>query len=660
MNAALPPARLAGSQRTLVLLVMLPVLLAAALTIAGFLKLLPLELWWKALVSTDLNDPRQLLFRHAALPRLVIAPLAGAALALTGVLLQQILRNPLAEPTTIGTNAGASLAITIATLYAPSMLDGGRIWVALAGGAASTAFVFMIARDRAFSPVSIIITGLIISLTCSSASALLMALNREYSEELFIWQSGSLIQNGDAGALALIPWLLTALLAAFMLLRPLILLELGQEGIRNLGSRPAFIRMGGLCLAVTLNSVVVAYTGVISFVALAAPALTQIMGARTLRKRLVWAPLAGASLLWLTDRLVQIAPFPSEVPAGTATALLGAPLLLFLLAKVRAMPEPAPPGLLSERRGSWRNIGIGCAVLAGTVIASLAFGRGIDGWHWTLSAELLELRAPRVFTALGCGIMLALAGTLMQRMTGNPMAAPEILGVSGGATIGVLALMLVTTGIDHVMMLVAASTGSLGALFALLAVGRRNRFSGGQLLLSGVSVTTIASSFSALFIASGDQRLEYLLAWMAGSTYRADTADAIIASATALVLLAALPLTARWLDILPLGSTSAQALGLTLKRARLLLMLLIAIPTGVATLLIGPLSFVGLMAPHLARTLGFHRALPQLFASALAGGLILLAADWLGRTMIFPWQIPAGLLAAFIGGPYFMFSQRRR
>lgn len=654
MNAALHPTQPADSRRHLAYLVALPALLATVLTISGFLHLLPAALWWKALVSTDLNDPQQLLFRYAALPRLLIAPLVGSALGLTGVLLQQILRNPLAEPTTIGTNAGASLAITIATLYAPWMLDSGKIWVALAGGTATTAIVFMVARGQAFSPVAIIITGLIVSLTYGSAGALLMALNREYSSELFIWQSGSLIQNGDASVISLVPWLVISLIAAFALLRPLILLELGSDGMQSLGSRPALVRMAGLGVAIVLSSVVVAEVGVISFVALAAPALVRLLGARSLRKQLIWAPLAGASLLWLTDRLVQIAPFPSEVPTGTATALLGAPLLLVLLAKLRAYPQQAQAAIASATRGSWRNIGIGLVLLLLAAIIALVFGRGVDGWHWASSAQLLDLRAPRVFTALGCGIMLALAGTLMQRMTGNPMAAPEVLGLSGGATIGLLALMLITPGIDHTLMFAAAFAGSLTALVTLLAVGRRNHFSSDQLLLAGVSLTTIASSFSALFIASGDQRIEYLLAWMAGSTYRATGADAAIAMATSLFLLITLPLTTRWLDILPLGETSTRSLGVTLKRARLILMLLIAIATGVATLLIGPLSFVGLMAPHLARSLGFQRALPQSFASALIGGFILLAADWLGRTMIFPWQVPAGLLAAFIGGPYFM------
>ncbi|TIN31523.1 MAG: Fe(3+)-hydroxamate ABC transporter permease FhuB, partial [Mesorhizobium sp.] len=129
---------------------------------------------------------------------------------------------------------------------------------------------------------------------------------------------------------------------------------------------------------------------------------------------------------------------------------------------------------------------------------------------------------------------------------------------------------------------------------------------------------------------------------------------ASIAAVTATALLAIVPLTSRWLEILPLGEAASRGLGLGLFRVRVVLLVLISVPTTIATLVIGPLSFVGLMAPHLARMLGLQRALPQLFASAMLGGMMLVSADWAGRMLIFPWQIPAGLLAALVGGPYFM------
>ncbi|WP_246245722.1 Fe(3+)-hydroxamate ABC transporter permease FhuB [Mesorhizobium zhangyense] len=647
----------------LLLLVCVPALLAACLTLTGLLRLLPAELWWHAIGAPDLTDPRQLLYRHAALPRIAISLLAGAALGLAGTLLQQVLRNPLAEPTTIGTNAGASIALTVATLYAPWTLEHGREWVALAGGAVATLAVFELSRGRRFSPIAIIIAGLVISLTCNSAGALLMAINREYTQELFIWQTGSLIQNGDTATFRLLPWLIVAGIAALFLIRPLRLLDLSDESTTSLGASPVTMRLAGTGVAVALSAAVVAAVGVISFVALAAPALVKLAGARTFRQRMIWAPLAGASMLWLTDRAVQVLPFASEIPAGTATAFLGAPLLLLLLPKLRTMPERQEVMPSLHRRNAWLFLLPALTAMAVLVWAVLAVGYDGSGWRWASGAglsELLPLRAPRVAVSLAAGVMLAIAGTLMQRMTGNPMAAPEVLGISGGASLGVLVFFVLSSSLDRSAMLAAAFAGALASLAIVAPIGNRRALAPDRLLLAGVAMATMASAFSAVVLASGDPRLDTLLAWLSGSTYRATTADALVAATTAIVPLMIVPFLARWLEILPLGDAAACGLGLRLDRVRVILLVLVSIPTAVATLVIGPLSFVGLMAPHLARMLGFQRALPQLFASAILGGLILVCADWAGRMLIFPWQIPAGLIAALVGGPYFMFLMAKR
>jgi iron complex transport system permease protein len=209
-------------------------------------------------------------------------------------------------------------------------------------------------------------------------------------------------------------------------------------------------------------------------------------------------------------------------------------------------------------------------------------------------------------------------------------------------------------------MIAAGLVGALASLAMISQTGRRQALAHDRLLLSGIAVATMASAFSAVMLASGDPRLDTLIAWLSGSTYRATAADAIVAAVTATALLIIVPLTVRWLEILPLGEAASRGLGLGIDRVRIILLVLVAVPTTIATLVIGPLSFVGLMAPYLARMLGFQRALPQLFASAMLGGMTLVSADWAGRMLIFPWQIPAGLLAALIGGPYFMVLMWKR
>ncbi|NPE69167.1 iron chelate uptake ABC transporter family permease subunit, partial [Dickeya dadantii] len=157
-----------------------------------------------------------------------------------------------------------------------------------------------------------------------------------------------------------------------------------------------------------------------------------------------------------------------------------------------------------------------------------------------------------------------------------------------------------------------------------------------------------------------DPRGGRLLTWLSGSTYQVTATQAFTSVAVALLALLVVPLCQRWLRMLPLGVTTTRSLGVPVTPVRLLILLLAAVLTAVATMTVGPMSFVGLMAPHMARMLGFNRVIPQLAYSALVGGGLIVLADWFGRMLLFPNQIPAGLLATFIGAPYFIWLLRRQ
>ena len=151
-----------------------------------------------------------------------------------------------------------------------------------------------------------------------------------------------------------------------------------------------------------------------------------------------------------------------------------------------------------------------------------------------------------------------------------------------------------------------------------------------------------------------------ILTWMSGSTYSATPEMVLRSGVVMLALLALAPLCRRWLTILPLGGEAARAVGMALTPSRIGLLLLAASLTATATLTIGPLSFVGLMAPHIARMMGFRRTMPHMIISGLIGGMLLVFADWCGRMIMFPYQIPAGLLSTFIGAPYFIYLLRKQ
>lgn len=602
---------------------------------------------------------------YSFLPRTAVSIMAGAALGFAGAIFQHVLRNPLAEPATLGTSAGAALAVTAATLFAPALLDGGRAWIALAGAAAATMMVMFLVLGKTVSPFTLVLSGLVVNLLCGSMSGVLALFHTQYLNTLFIWSAGSLVQTDWSVVLSLLPQTLAVMAATALMLRPLSVLALDDEGARSLGVPLTTIRLVALAVAVALAAFVTSAVGFIGFIGLAAPAMARLLGQRSLRGRLVWAALIGGSMLWLTDQAVQLVQtIMPDVTTGAATALLGAPMLLWLLPRYRiASPQvqisPAGPSRMPHPFA----LPAVAALLVLAMIVALDFGKGPDGWHFAGRAELEQVfhwRWPRIVASIAAGAMLAAAGNLLQRLTGNGMASPEVLGVTSGAALGVILLALVVAFPDRPMQVAAAGAGAFVSLVGMLALGRRSSFSPDRLLLTGIALGTLFSAVVTFFMATGDPRLAMLLSWMAGSTYGVTGQDALICASIGVVLIAAVPLLHRWLAILPLGEASSRGLGVDLRLSRLTILLCTAVLAGVPTLIVGPLSFVGLMAPHMARMLGLRRPVPQFWGAAGLGAFIMLLADWLGRNLLFPYQVPAGLFPTFIAAPYFLWLMRRR
>jgi iron complex transport system permease protein len=202
--------------------------------------------------------------------------------------------------------------------------------------------------------------------------------------------------------------------------------------------------------------------------------------------------------------------------------------------------------------------------------------------------------------------------------------------------------------------------GGFAVLAAIIVLGRRAGFAPERILLAGIALNALIDAVVGVLSSTGDPRAVLLLGWMAGSTTGTMPADAIRAGLAAAVLIPASILGIRWLAILPLGGPQSQALGVPLARSRFFLLLVAAVMTTTATLIIGPLTFVGLMAPHIVLALGIRRPLPALLGAAVAGAGLMALADLLARTVAFPLQLPTGLVAAIIGAPFLMFLLRRR
>jgi iron complex transport system permease protein len=283
------------------------------------------------------------------------------------------------------------------------------------------------------------------------------------------------------------------------------------------------------------------------------------------------------------------------------------------------------------------------------------------------SAILWDIRLPRTLGAWLAGALLGLAGAIAQGLFRNPLADPYLLGSATGAALGV-AVLLALIGISPVAAsgwaahLGLTGAGFAGAVLAVLvtlglAKGAQHTL---RLLLAGVVVGMVFGAFAALVMFRVPEIMRSMQAFLLGTTgFLAWDSVSLLAAVFACGLTVAIAFS-RALDALSLGETTAASLGIALGPARIALIAVMALATGAAVAQVGLIAFIGLVAPHLVRAAvnPTHRWLLPL--SALAGGVLLLAADVLARWMLAPQELPVGVLTAVLGGGYLLWLMHRR
>lgn len=275
---------------------------------------------------------------------------------------------------------------------------------------------------------------------------------------------------------------------------------------------------------------------------------------------------------------------------------------------------------------------------------------------------LALVRFPRVLLAVSVGAALATAGAVMQGVFGNPLAEPALVGVSPGAAVG--ASLVIVTGVSTLGEWTVALAAFASGLFATMLVYLLSR-SGGRtevvtLILTGVAVTAVAFAIVAFLTFVADpQAREQIVFWQLGSLNGARwNAVAAVMPMTA-VGLAVTFSRARQLDLLSLGERSARHLGVRVERLRITSIVAVALLAGGAVAFAGVIGFVGLVVPHLIRMVIGPAHRPLIIASALVGGLLLVAADLAARTAIPYADLPLGMITALVGGPFFFWLLRR-
>ncbi|WP_104053094.1 MULTISPECIES: iron ABC transporter permease [unclassified Arthrobacter] len=616
------------------------------------------------------------------LPRLLAGVGVGFALGVAGALLQSISRNTLASPDTLAVTAGSYFALTAVAAFGlavPLWASGG---VAFVGGLAAAALVLGLAGTSAGSGTTrLILAGSATAMALDAATAMLLILFKENTTGLFAWGSGSLAQlNLDASVRAA-PVIIVALAGALLLARRLDVLGLGDDTAFSLGVPLRSTRIAAVVAAVVLTAVSVTLAGPIAFVGLGAPVLARLLASRiaVLNRHVFLIPvsgLLGSLLILLADATLRAllgAEGASSIPTGIPTALLGAVVIVLLALRLRdsgpvRQPPQARGGLRTRRRFVLVLAGAGvllaAAAVAGLLAGSLWLRTGdvalwLNGTAPDLIGRALDDRMPRVLAALLAGAALALAGCVVQSTVRNPLAEPGILGITAGAGLGAVIVVTMLGGGRPLLILTAVATGL--ATFGLIALLTwRGGFLPDRFVLIGIGCGYGLSALTTFFLLRADPwNTPRILTWLSGTTYGRTLPDVV---PVAIALVVAVPLLfgmRRQLDLLAVDEDTPRILGVQLDRTRLGVLSVAAVLASLSVVAVGAVGFVGLVAPHLARALVGARHGRLIPVSMMLGALLVCVADTLGRTLIAPASIPAGLMIALIGAPYFVWLLRR-
>lgn len=269
---------------------------------------------------------------------------------------------------------------------------------------------------------------------------------------------------------------------------------------------------------------------------------------------------------------------------------------------------------------------------------------------------VLQLRLPRVLAALMVGAALGVAGALLQGVIRNPLASPDVLGITGGAAVLVVALITFFPKASVHLIPFLAAAGALGAASLNYVLAWRKGVSPTRLVMIGIGLSTAAGALTTFLIISGPaHRAHNLLNWTTGSLYGTSWTYVHMLWPWLLLFLPLALLLARELNVQGLGDAAAIGLGSRIQPSRLLALAVCVALTGAAVGVAGTLAFVGLMAPHMARRLAglsYRYVIPM---SALLGAILTVLADLAGRTLFSPLDVPAGVFTAGIGAPFFIY-----
>ena len=279
------------------------------------------------------GSKQDLIIRTVRLPRVLLCILIGASMAISGLIMQNLTRNPLASPQILGINSGATLSVVVIMVFFPLLGYKAKILGAFLGAGVIGLFVHVIGTVKNLSPLKITLVGISIQLFLSSITKSIMLFNESKTSDLVFWMIGGVHHAQFIHIMAILPWFILSIVLTILISNSMDTLKMGDSVAISLGENVKLTKTVATIVVILLSSSSVAIAGPISFIGLITPHIISKLGGRNFRQNFILCGIYGANLLLLSDIISKLLKYPYESPVGTVTSFIGAVFYIFLANK---------------------------------------------------------------------------------------------------------------------------------------------------------------------------------------------------------------------------------------------------------------------------------------------------------------------------------------
>lgn len=290
----------------------------------------------KEIIDSIINysgSKQDLIIRTVRLPRVLLCILIGASMAISGLIMQNLTRNPLASPQILGINSGATLSVVVIMVFFPLLGYKAKILGAFLGAGVIGLFVHVIGTVKNLSPLKITLVGISIQLFLSSITKSIMLFNESKTSDLVFWMIGGVHHAQFIHIMAILPWFILSIILMILISNSMDTLKMGDSVAISLGENVKLTKTVATIVVILLSSSSVAIAGPISFIGLITPHIISKLGGRNFRQNFILCGIYGANLLLLSDIISKLLKYPYESPVGTVTSFIGAVFYIFLANK---------------------------------------------------------------------------------------------------------------------------------------------------------------------------------------------------------------------------------------------------------------------------------------------------------------------------------------